>query len=205
MRGLVLVALVALTGCAGGQKPVPAGTEERSRVYQAELERSRAAERERQEAAERALTPTQRAQRELEAAKVTRENELLERAASASPDYTAAVRRAAVANVDGESAIPSAPGAPRRAAANPRTREAVISAEEARLSEAVEIRRRQRLAEQGRQQQGQRDQQAAANCIALGQQIEASMYSSRSLLNLEAAATGAQTRENCWVNYQRSR
>lgn len=127
-----------------------------------------------------------------------RENELLERALSASPDYTAAVRRAAVANVDG-----SASGS--RRPASPRAREAAIVTEEARLSEAVEVRRRQRLGQQAQQQQAQQDQQAAANCIALGQQVEASMFSRRSILNLEGGFAGAHARDNCWNSYQQSR
>lgn len=127
-----------------------------------------------------------------------RENELLERALSASPDYSAAVRRAAIANVD-------AAGSARRSAANPRARDAAIGAEEARLSEAVEVRRRQRLAEQAQQRQGQQDQQAAAQCIALGQQIEASMFNPRSLLNIEGSFAAVQARDNCWASYQQSR
>lgn len=169
--------------------------QERTRQRQAE-------ERARAEAAERALTPAQRARRDLDGAKRTRENELLERALTSSPDYTAAVRRAAVANVDGEAAV-LALDAPRRPAPNPRTREAAIVAEEARLSDAVEVRRRQRLAEQAQQRQREQVQAAEAACIAHGQQVEASMYNPRSLLNLEAAVTGAQARQNCLANIRR--
>lgn len=190
-------------GCApqssGVFQPVAYTPEERARIAAMYEDDAR-----RRAAAEVALTPGQRAQREFDAAKAARENELLERAVSASPDYTAVVTRAAVANVDGAMAIPPAPGE-RRVPVNARAREAAIRAEEARLSEAVEVRRRQRLGEQAAQRQGQQDRQMAAQCIALGQQIEASMYSPRSFLNLEGAIAGAQARDNCWANYQRNR
>ena len=207
MRGMLLAFMLA--GCAqqGAQQGMvhsgPLAPDQLAAIERMRTE----AERRRLDraAAEGALTPAQRGRRELDAARVTRENELLERAASASPDYTAAVRRAAVANVDGEAAIPPAQGARRRPAVNPRTRDAAITAEEARLSEAVEIRRRQRLNEQAGQMRGQQDQQAAANCVALGQTIEASMFNPRSFLNLEGAIAGVQARDNCWNNYQQSR
>jgi len=209
MREWVPVALALLAGCGPGAfngqfAPDQQAAIERMRAEDARC-RSGGCQARPVEPDSSSLTPSQRARRDLETAKSSRENDLLERAITSSPDYTSAVRRAAVANVDGEAAIPPAAGAPRRTATNARAREAAISVEEARLSDAVEIRRRQRLADQGRERQGQQDQQAAANCIALGQQIEASMYRSRSILNLEAAATGAQARENCWANYQQSR
>ncbi|MBP0493038.1 hypothetical protein [Roseomonas indoligenes] len=66
-----------------------------------------------------------------------RENSLLEDALSGRPDYTAALRRAAEANISEESPVVRQTRA---------AREARIDAEVARLSDAVEKRRRERLA-----------------------------------------------------------
>ncbi|MDB5415105.1 MAG: hypothetical protein JWR10_3440 [Rubritepida sp.] len=203
MRSLMLAALAALVGCApvGSLQYDQQAAIERMRIADAQHRAGRGPPTDAQlELA--ALTPPQRAQRYSDDARAARENELLERAITSSPDYTAAVRRAAIANVDG---VNSAPMLPRGTSTNLRARDAAIAAEESRLSEAVEARRRRRLADQAGQRQGQQDQQAAANCINQGQQIEASMYNRRAILNLEAAATGAQARDTCWANYQRGR
>jgi hypothetical protein len=172
-RVLLVLALSAVTGCASappGGTPFVMTPEQQERHRGAiESERQLVASlRQQQQAAELAMTPTDRARRALDAAKITRENELIERAVSGSPDYTAAVRRAAIANVDGEAAIPQPAGTPRRAAAGPTAREAAITAEESRLSEAVEVRRRQRLADQAATARAQQDQQAAIICRARG-------------------------------------
>lgn len=174
MRPLMIAAVLIAAGCASqeeidrrnGQAAIEAvarwqAVEENRRVM-ADIRRE-------QEAAEQALSPTERAQRALSAAKITRENELLERALSGSPDYSAAVKRVATANVDGEAAIPTPPGAPRRPAMTQRAREAAIAIEEARLSEAVELRRRQSLSQQAAVARAQQDQQAAIICRARGQ------------------------------------
>lgn len=204
---VVTLAVVALASMLGGCGRAPVSAEEQARFF-AEGEARAAAMRAQNEAAraaaEAAMTPAQRAQRDLGIVKALREYELLQRALSGSPDYAVAVTRAATANVDGAAAIPLAPGE-RRPPVNQRAREAAIRAEEARLSDAVEVRRRQQLAQDAQQRQGQQDQMAAAQCIALGQQIEASMFSQRSLLNLEGAIAGAQARDQCWAAYQARR
>ncbi|MCR0981789.1 hypothetical protein [Roseomonas populi] len=125
-----------------------------------------------------------------------RENSLLEDALSGRPDYTAALRRAAEANISEENPVVRQSRA---------AREARIDAEVARLSDAVEKRRREVLAQHQQQQRSAQDQAAIDACQARGQTIEASMYRSRSLLNLEASAAGVQARDACIQNYLRSR
>jgi len=200
MRWVAAVLLMA--GCAGNPASVPYVLTAADHARLDALNAQEAAGGQRRDAADPSITPEQRARRRFEDARTTRENELLARALSASPDYTAAVRRAADQNVTEEAALPITG---RRPPVNTRAREAAISAEEARLSEAVEARRRQQLAQRAQVAQTQQDQQMAAQCIALGQQIEASMFNRRSLLNLEGTIAGAQARDNCWANYQQRR
>lgn len=144
-------------------------------------------------------SPEELARRRFERAKAERERELVERALTNSPDYMAALRRAAIANVDGEAALAS--NRPRTG----RARETAITAEEARLSDAVEQRRRQRLAQIGQDRQNQADAQAIAFCNSQGAQVEAAMYSRRSILNLEAAVAGAAARARCIEAYRSGR
>jgi hypothetical protein len=115
------------------------------------------AEAKAREAPAAALTPEQRAKQD-------REDALLERALTGSPDYEAALRRAAVANVG---------------AGRARDREQRIAEEEARLSDAVELRRRDRLAAQGRAEQA-----AQANAARAAAQASC---------DAQAAAAGAGT------------
>jgi hypothetical protein len=124
-----------------------------------------------------------------------REAELLERALTNSPDYAQAVRRAAVANIN------EAPPVPRE---RPQAREARIAAEEARLSDLIEKRRRERLAMREQSNRASQDQAAIAACEARGAQIDASMYSRRSILNLDGAIAGAQARNACIEAYRRT-
>ncbi|WP_140886983.1 hypothetical protein [Muricoccus nepalensis] len=133
---------------------------------------------------------------------VTQENELLARALTNSPDYTAAVRRAAAANVDA-AAFPQSSSRQLRTESR-EAREQRISAEEARLSNLIERRRREQLALRGDEARATRDQQTLYACQARGAQMEAAYNNPRSILNLEATATGAQTRNACLENYQRT-
>jgi hypothetical protein len=133
------------------------------------------------------------------AARQGQEDELLERALTNSPDYTAAVRRAAIANVDAEQ-----PPTGRRTPAATQAREQRITAEEARLSDAVEKRRRDRLSQQARSDKAARDQQAVATCRARGAQMDAAYYNPRSLLNLEGMAAGNQAAAACFQAYQQT-
>jgi hypothetical protein len=153
------------------------------------------------EAEQRALTPEEHARRERERAKTAREDELLERALTNSPDYASALRRAAAANVDAE-AQGRSPRTARRTSQP--ARDQAISAEEARLSEAIETRRRNRLLERERGAREARDQQALYVCTARGAQMEAAYHNPRSFLNLEAAAAGAQARNACLEIYSRT-
>lgn len=186
---IVLAAAGGLIGCAS-QAPLPPLADdqlaavERMRI-QDELHRNGGVGR---------LPPEQR---EAATAKRARENELLERALTAAPDYQVAVRRVAIINATED--------APRRAGRSTPPTLAAIAAEEARLFDAVEVRRRSRLAEQGQQRQSQQDQQAALACINHGQQVEASMFNPRSLLNIEATITGVSARDQCIANYQMTR
>jgi hypothetical protein len=134
-------------------------------------------------------TPEQRSQRERGAARNARENSLLEDALASRPDYVQALRRAAVANIDAE------PVAGRREL--PAARERRIAAEEARLSDLIEKRRRERQQAGKVQDRNRRAEAAAGQCLQLGAQIEASYYNPRSILNLEASAAGAQARNQC--------
>ena len=167
MRWLAAVLMVA--GCANAPVSAPYVLTPADHARLDALNAQEAAARQRRDAADPNITPEQRARRSFEDSRTAREGELLERALSGSPDYTAAVKRAATANVDGEAAIPAAPGSPRRPAMTARAREAAIATEEARLSEVVEARRRQRLAEQAMQARSQQDQMAVAICRARGQ------------------------------------
>ncbi|WP_431282751.1 hypothetical protein ACQW02_25655 [Humitalea sp. 24SJ18S-53] len=189
---LLAVLTVALAGCAPQTGPYSA--EQLAQWESESLERLRQVT-EQAAAAERALTPAERTARDNAAAKTARENELLERALTNSPDYAAAIRRAAIANVDAE---PPQPG--RRV-----PREQRITAEESRLSDAIEVRRRQRMQTQANIDQTRRDIQAEANCRARGQAIEAAYYDRRSLLNLEAALNGNQAMQECLSAYRRTR
>ena len=131
-----------------------------------------------------------------------REAELLQRALTGSPDYTAAVRRAAIANID---ANPEAAPASRRSRADAAlAREQRIAAEEARLSDAIEQRRRAQLALNEQQGRSARDQQAAATCQARGAQIDAAYYNPRALVNLDGMVAGIQARNTCLEAYQRT-
>jgi len=131
-----------------------------------------------------------------------REAELLERALTGSPDYTAAVRRAAVANVD--AAGEPSPAGRRNRADVAQAREQRISAEEARLSDEIEKRRRARLAANDAQNRSARDQQAAAACQARSAQMEAAYFNPRALVNLDGMVAGAQARNACLDAYQRT-
>jgi hypothetical protein len=83
-------------------------------------------------------------------------------------------------------------------------RESRITAEEARLSDAVETRRRTFIAQSNARDQALRNQQAAYVCEARGAQIDAAYYNPRSLLNLEAMAAGNQARQACLEAYSRT-
>lgn len=137
-----------------------------------------------------------------EQAKASRENELLERALTNSPDYPAAVRRAAIANID-EEASRTTPN-PRRSRITTSVREDLVRQEEQRLSDAVEIRRRRKLAENQAQQRAAMDQQAIYACEARGQQMDAAHYDPRSLLNLYGMVAGVQARDACLEAYRRT-
>lgn len=135
-------------------------------------------------------------------AKAARENELLERALTNAPDYTAAVRRAAIANVD--AGQPPAQVPPRERQRQTQLREERITAEEARLFDAVELRRRARLADNARADQSQRDQQAAYACEARARQMEAAYYNPRELVNLYGMIQGEQAKQACIEAYRRT-
>jgi hypothetical protein len=153
----------------------------------------RAADERQAKAADAALTPGQRAARD-------RENDLLQRALTNSPDYVQAVRRAAVANVDAE----ASPAGRQNPQTNAAAREQRIAAEEARLSDAVERRRREQLAQTAQRDQALRNQQAAYSCEARAAQMDAAYYNPRSLLNLEGLAASNQTRQACLEAYSRT-
>jgi hypothetical protein len=139
------------------------------------------------------LTAQQRAERDFETAKATRERELLERALSNSPDYTSALQRAAVANVEGP---PPRPGV-KRSTLNPRAKEAAVAAEVARLSDEIEQQRRQAIAAREVREQLSRDARAHHECDLRGRQMEAAYYNPRSFLNLEAVLAGNMARADC--------
>jgi hypothetical protein len=190
MRLIALIGLGLLAACAdGGCAACGIGD-------QAALNRTAAAYVEARRQAEQSQT---QAQTPAERAKKAQEDELLERALTNSPDYTAAVRRAAIANVDAEQ-----PPAGRRTPAATQAREQRITAEEARLSDAVEKRRRDRLSQQARSDKAARDQQAIATCRARGAQMDAAYYNPRSLLNLEGMAAGNQAAAACFQAYQQT-
>jgi hypothetical protein len=144
-----------------------------------------------------------------ERAKASRENELLERALTNSPDYMAALRRAAMANVDAEE--PSAPTGRRNRAAEAQAREQRIAAEEARLSDAIELRRRSRLAQQDQNDRAARLNAARAACDAQASSVGAGIYTPYSPRQgiLGSALTGAiastsaeaQARAGCYRAY----
>lgn len=149
-----------------------------------------------------AVSPAERAIR-------AREDALLERALTNSPDYTAALRRAAVANVDAEE--PSAPASRRNRAAEIQVREQRIAAEEARLSEAVEVRRRARLAQQDQSDRLARIHAARAACDAQASSVGAGIYTPYSpragILGsaltgaIASASAEAQARAGCYRAY----
>lgn len=142
------------------------------------------------------------ARRDSESAKARREDELLERALTSSPDYAAAVRRTATVNIEAETP-PAAPGQ-RRRTEPAQAREQRISTEEARLSDAVEHRRRERIAKRQREESWARAEQARAACQARGAQMEAAYYNPRDFLNLEAIAAGNQARNACVDAFNRT-
>jgi hypothetical protein len=147
-------------------------------------------------------TPAERQKVEADRAKREREDALLERALTNSPDYTSALRRAAVANVDAEQVTPASGRRTRSAEAQ--AKEQRIAAEEARLSDVVEKRRQDRLNQQAQNQKTARDQAAVSACVARGNQIDAAYYNPRSILNLEGMAAGVQARNACLEAYQRT-
>jgi hypothetical protein len=146
-----------------------------------------------------------------------REDELLERALANSPDYTSALRRAAIANVDAEA--PFSPGSRRTQAEIATAREQRIAAEEARLSDAIEVRRRGELAQRQQEQQQQQDKfdrvarlnAARAACDAQASAVGAGIYTPYSPRAgvLGSALTGAiasasaetQARAGCYRAY----
>jgi hypothetical protein len=146
---------------------------------------------------------------EVERIKRDREDALLERAFTGSPDYMAALRRAAVANVDVEEA--PAPTGRRNLAAQAQAREQRIAAEEARLSDAVEARRRSRLAQQDQNDRMARANAARAACDAQASSVGAGIYTPYSPRAgiLGSALTGAiasasaeeQARAGCYRAY----
>jgi hypothetical protein len=204
MRSFALVVSLALSGCAAG-----GGTYQPPESVVAEFDRRTAALR----ASNPELftgrpigappTAEERQKMEADRAKRAREDELLERALTNSPDYMAALRRAAIANVDVDE--PPAPSGRRNRAAEAQAREQRITAEETRLSDEIEKRRRTRLAAEDQRQRSIRDQAAIDACQARGQAIEASMFDRRSILNLEGAIYGAQARDACIQNYMATR
>jgi hypothetical protein len=107
-------------------------------------------------------------------AKTACEDELLERALTNLPDYMAALHRAAVVNVDAQE--PSAPPGRRNCAAEAQVREQRIAAEEARLSDAVEVRRRSRLAQQNQNNRAASINAARAACDAQASAVGAGIY-----------------------------
>ncbi|MBY0335055.1 MAG: hypothetical protein K2X11_00470 [Acetobacteraceae bacterium] len=132
------------------------------------------------------------------AAQRQREADLLQRALINSPDYTAALRRAAVAAVDARPADPAA--ARRTAAQRAQARETAIAAEEARLSDVIEGRRREALAARQQQEAQSRQAMAIAACRAQAAQIDASMFDRRSILNLEGAIASRSFFDSCVAN-----
>lgn len=199
---MLLVALAAIPSCAVKDDNARFA----DMVWMAE-ERRKWAEFDAQEAAKRAaaenaLTPQQRADREFQAAKAGREQDLLQRALTNSPDYAAAVRRAAVANVEGPPSV--APGA-RRPALNAKANEAAVAAEEARLSDVIEQQRREMLAAQQQRALFAQDTLAIYQCRAQGAQVGALYYNPRSFLNLESAIAETKARDDCLRAYQMSR
>jgi hypothetical protein len=201
MRRVALAVLLLAAGC-GPSAETRAQLQREHEAFTAKMAQYAEDERKSRAAAEAALTPEQRAQRDREAAKAAREAELLQRALSNSPDYTAAVRRAAAANVDADFPLMSS-GKTRRSEPA-QAREDRIAAEEARLSEAVEARRRTSIAQTNARNQALRDQQAAYTCQARGAQMEAAYNNPRSLLNLEGIAYGAQAQQACLDAYRQT-
>jgi hypothetical protein len=204
MRFWALLAALFLAGCAsGGRETCPGCGRGDAAALQAKTEAyDRQREADRQAYIYRDLSPAERTKR-------TREDELLERALTSSPDYMAALRRAAVANVDAEE--PPAPAGRRNRAAEAQAREQRITAEEARLSDAVELRRRSRLAQQGQNDRAARLNAARAACDAQASSVGAGIYTPYSHRQgvLGSALTGAiasasaeeQARAGCYRAY----
>lgn len=117
-RALLLISALGLTGLAASAAVAPARCSERD-LREAEV----------------------RARSDREAARAAREDDLLQRAMANSPDYLAALRRAAVANV--ENAEPDPAGG--RGVMQPLNWEQRVAAEEARLTSVIGRRRRELL------------------------------------------------------------
>jgi predicted ATP-dependent protease len=184
MRLVTGFGLLLVCACAGTDPAVEqAVLAERNRKHQLWVD-EHAARAAAIATAEAALTPTQRnerekqqgeerAARERKAAQAKREGELLERALTGSPDYVSAVRRAAIANVDLE-VIPA--NTSRRQQTSAAVLEARIAAEEARLSDVIESRRRDALAARAMADQAARISAARASCDAQASAVAASVY-----------------------------
>ena len=190
-NALLLCSVLGLAACAEQQvyRPSPDDLADLQRRNEARALAQR-------EEAERGVSPADRARFQREAARTIRENELLERALTSSPDYAQAVRRAAEANI--AEAVPVV-------RETRQSREGRVTAEEARLSDAVERRRRERLGQQAQQARFAQDQQAATQCDMQARQVGAGYNNPRSLLNLESAAAEAQARDACLAGHLRSR
>jgi hypothetical protein len=175
VRRIAVVALLLLSSCAEkpvSQLPPDDGTIGPDGIYRPS--QARVDEYERQIQAPRAANPQfapSMNQRQfppiVEQQISAREAELLERAMTASPDYAQALRRAAVANID------EAPPVPRE---RPQARYQRIEAEEARLSDLVERRRREHLAQRGQQDRAAQAAAARGACDAQALAVGAGIY-----------------------------
>jgi hypothetical protein len=179
VRRIAVAALLLLSSCAAPTTttPVRADPEQAPRNGETDAQRTARIQKENLANYERQMADIRSRPDHLSgipaqaptSASSPRENELLERALTNSPDYAQALRRAAIANVDAE-------GSPSVRRQPSQVREQRISAEEARLSDVIEKRRRERLAQ--RRQQDRAAQAAAirANCDAQASAVGAGTY-----------------------------
>jgi len=176
--------LLLLASCAPREVPPMQPLAPLSAGRAAEIERSLADIRTRPDSLSNARQPLP-----------PREASLLEDALAGRPDYVQALRRAAEANIAESNPV---------VRQSPAAREARVRAEEARLSDLIETRRREQVGQRQQQDRAARDQAAVAACQARGAQIDAAMYNPRSILNIDGAAAAAQARNACLDAYQRT-
>jgi hypothetical protein len=137
------------------------------------------------------LTPEDRRYMSYINERIRQERELLQRALTNSPDYTAAVRRAA------EYAITADPLMMAALRREPHKKAEVVAREEGMISNRIEAQRREVLANQQALDMAQRLQMAVTQCEMRGAQVEASSAQPWRLIDVQSVLLGANAREQC--------